>query len=766
MSSIIRFEVISGAYNDSPLCYLLQIDEFKFLLDCGWDENFSLDIVEEYKKHIRGVDAVLISHPDLRHMGALPYLVGKCGLSCPIYATVPVYKMGQMFMYDVFLSRSNTEDFDLFSLDDIDAAFDKMTHLKYSQTVHLKGNGQGLQITPLPAGHLIGGAIWRILKEGEEEIIYAVDYNHHKERHLNGCILDTVSKPTIFITDSFNFSYNQSKRRLRDEKLLENILKTLRNDGNVLICTDTAGRVLEIAHFLDQLWKNENSGLFSYTIALLNHVSISVIEFAKSQVEWMNDKIVQSFEVGRYNPFDFKHIKLCRSISELNRLNTPSKNKLVLASTPDLECGFSRQLFTEWCENPKNTIIFTSRSSANTLAHDLILNPNKSDLVLNIKKKVRLEGQELEDYYIEQRERELEKEEQLKKSKELESIDIDESSSSEEEEEDEVPEPASLVVANGANPTTPIDNKHDLLRMNSAKKRFFKHSKKTFPMFPFKEKLIKWDDYGEIIRMEDYCLATDAKNADNKVYDEDGNVLAEVPAVEAAVPEKLDIPMKTVVDTVHLNIKAKLIFIDFEGLSDGDSVKKILANIKPRNLIIVHGDEKPTKDMKDYCDKQQIVPSDRIFAPRIGETVDATLDTQLYHIKLKDELVSSLNFQKVREYELAWIDGIIKPRNISNELNEMTHMSASLDSGFVLQPLTKERNKQHKAIFVNEPKLSDLKLIFIQRMIQAEFSGGVLVCNGKIALKKNESGKIILEGVLSDDYFKVREILYEQYAII
>ena len=105
--------------------------------------------------------------------------------------------------------------------------------------------------------------------------------------------------------------------------------------------------------------------------------------------------------------------------------------------------------------------------------------------------------------------------------------------------------------------------------------------------------------------------------------------------------------------------------------------------------------------------------------------------------------MSSLNFQKIREYELAWIDGIIKPRNISNELNEMTHMSASLDSGFVLQPLAKERNKQHKAIFVNEPKLSDLKQIFIQRMIQAEFTGGVLVCNGKIALKKVRKLKAI-----------------------
>lgn len=44
---------------------------------------------------------MLLSYPDPLHLGALPYLVGKLGLNCPIYATIPVYKMGQMFMYDV-----------------------------------------------------------------------------------------------------------------------------------------------------------------------------------------------------------------------------------------------------------------------------------------------------------------------------------------------------------------------------------------------------------------------------------------------------------------------------------------------------------------------------------------------------------------------------------------------------------------------------------------------------------------------------------------
>lgn len=44
------------------------------------------------------------------------------------------------------------------------------------------GKGHGLTITPYAAGHMVGGTMWKIVKDGEEEIIYAVDYNHKKER--------------------------------------------------------------------------------------------------------------------------------------------------------------------------------------------------------------------------------------------------------------------------------------------------------------------------------------------------------------------------------------------------------------------------------------------------------------------------------------------------------------------------------------------------------------------------------------------------------
>ena len=139
MTSIIKFCALSGALDDSPHSYLLKVDDFTFLLDCGWDEKCTDGFISELKKHVSKIDAVLLTYPDQLHLGALPYAVGKLGLTCPIYCTVPVYKMGQMFMYDWYQSRYDMEDFDLFNLDDVDNTFDKVIQLKYSQSVPLQG---------------------------------------------------------------------------------------------------------------------------------------------------------------------------------------------------------------------------------------------------------------------------------------------------------------------------------------------------------------------------------------------------------------------------------------------------------------------------------------------------------------------------------------------------------------------------------------------------------------------------------------------------
>ncbi|XP_053658956.1 probable cleavage and polyadenylation specificity factor subunit 2 [Anopheles marshallii] len=741
MTSIIKMHAISGAMDESPPCYILQVDDVRILLDCGWDEKFDQGFIKEIKKYVHTIDAVLLSYPDGSHLGALPYLVGKLGLNCPIYATIPVYKMGQMFMYDMFMSHYNMHDFDLFSLDDVDAAFDKIVQLKYNQSVAMKGKGYGITITPLPAGHLIGGTIWKIVKVGEEDIVYATDFNHKKERHLNGCELEKLQRPSLLITDAYNARYQQARRRARDEKFMTNILQTLRNNGNVLVTVDTAGRVLELAHMLDQLWKNKESGLMAYSLALLNNVSYNVVEFAKSQIEWMSDKLMKSFEGARNNPFTFKHLRLCHTMADLAKVPSP---KVVLASSSDMESGFSRELFIQWAPNASNSIIITSRSSPGTLARDLIDNGgNGRKIEMDIRRRVELEGAELEEYMRTEGE---------KLSRSIKKRDLDESSSDSDDE-------LEMNIITG---------KHDIVVRPEGRSHtgFFKSSKKSYAMFPFHEEKIKFDEYGEIIQPDDYRMV-DLGPETNGNDDNKENAGIKTEDIKKEKDEEvtvLDKPTKCVQARKPIEVNAQVQFIDFEGRSDGESLLKILSQLRPRRVVVVRGSSTNTTHIAEHC--QQNIGA-RVFTPNRGEIIDATTETHIYQVRLTEALVSQLEFQKGKDAEVAWVDAQIVIRNKRIDTVAEKDATAGVPQILTLEPLSQDDLPPHNPVFINELKLIDFKQILMKSNIASEFSGGVLWCsNGTIALRRVDTGRVTIEGCISEDYYKIRELLYEQYAII
>lgn len=96
----------------------------------------------------------------------------------------------------------------------------------------------------------------------------------------------------------------------------------------------------------------------------------------------MSDKLLRCFEDKRNNPFQFRHLSLCHSLSDLARVPSP---KVVLASQPDLECGFSRDLFIQWCQDSKNSIILTYRTTPGTLARFLIDNPSEKVIDIEVR---------------------------------------------------------------------------------------------------------------------------------------------------------------------------------------------------------------------------------------------------------------------------------------------------------------------------------------------------------------------------------------------
>jgi len=438
-----------------PLCYLLQIDQTNILLDCGWDDRFDqTEYVKELEKIAPTLDCVLISHCTQRHVGAVPLLFServKCNPNCKIYASIPTHKLGQMLCYDIALGYSEFrgefgEDVG-YSLDDVDLAFSKFVPVKYQQHSRVSvsresaggvvnesdaGNNSknsggatnsDIVVEAINAGHTLGGSCWRISKDAED-IVYAVDYNMRKERHLAGTSLaETVHRPSVLITDCRNVDRKapESRLQVRDLPLVDCVLKHARMEGNVVICCDAVGRTLELALLLEETWKNQNLG--SYQLVLFNNVAANALEFARSHLEWMNEDVGLKFDSTRQNVFDVKRLFPCHSYEDFTRL--PPGPKVVLASLASLEGGFARKLFVEWAWDAKNCFIWPDEIGRQVgLAREIVekcskggakttsSKTKKKDVIMKVElaRRESLSGKELEAWEHEQEEKRLEAE--------------------------------------------------------------------------------------------------------------------------------------------------------------------------------------------------------------------------------------------------------------------------------------------------------------------------------------------------------------------
>merc|ERR1712025_912190 len=405
-----------------------------------------------------------------------------------------------------------------------------------------------------------------------------------------------------------------------------------------------------------------------------------------------------------------------------------------------------------WCSNPKNSVILTSRSSPGTLGRDLIVNGGDRTIPIEVRRRIKLTGQELEQF------RAKEKSSSSKHHSSLVEEALDDESDSDTEME---------VVTKAGEPKTKV--KHDIvMKADSAKKQtgFFKSNKSKYPMFPFVEEKIKYDDYGEIIRIEDFLMDT-AETVDNipEVADD----------YEEELPDKEEVPTKCVSAVQSFQINCGIQYIDFEGRTDGESIMKLTAQLKPRRVILVRGAEENIKALKDFC-VEVIGGAENVFVPKNGEVVDVTTERFIYQVRLRDELFSTLKFSKAKDGHLAWVDGIIKMTDDDKvdivskgeEENKEDTVEKSQPAIPVLVPLPEDKAVGHSTNFVNELKLSDFKLVLTKNGIPSEFQQGNLLCGHSynVQLRRHDSGRVMIEGCLSNEYYTIRDLLYQQYAIV
>ncbi|MCL4123063.1 UNVERIFIED_CONTAM: hypothetical protein GTU68_046074, partial [Idotea baltica] len=278
---------------------------------------------------------------------------------------------------------------------------------------------------------------------------------------------------------------------------------------------------------------------------------------------------------------------------------------------------------------------------------------------------------------------------------------------------------------------------------------------------------IRTDDYGEFINPEDF---------ENETLDENKeNIQTQIKNFrDEEIVELEEAPTKCISQTVTVRLAAQIVFIDFEGRSDGESVLKILESIHPGRIILVRG---VRTDLQAFAQNLRTITKAKVFTPKLGEIVDASLETHIYQVRLSEALVSSLLLQPAsggKEVEVAWLDGRVtyeqeKLLAMEEDVEQVMPNDIAPDKPTIptLTQIPMEEASFHDPVFINEMRLSDFKQVLSRAGIESEFNAGILWCaNGTIALRRQETGTVAIEGCLSEDYFEIKDLLYSQYAIL
>ncbi len=430
----IRATPLYGGQSDTGVCILLEIGGARILLDCGASAPLDHEYLQKLSQDLvaaGGVDAVILSHADFHHVGALPIVMGRNGLqNTPIICTLPVSKFAPILLYDYLLNQKMEGESNIvkYEFDDIDHAFSNVLTVKYSQSINLpetrdvEAEGtpkrQPISISALSSGRTIGGAIWRI-RCGPAEVLYAMDINLRKEILLDGVSLDLLpTAPALMITDGACVSRNPLRRKKEKDEtqaMISMIMETMRAGGNVLIPCETAGRALELLQILGKYWADHKLGI--YHLVFLSHMARNVPEYCRSQLEWVSDSLTRAFYNGRPNPFDLPYVKYLTNVRALEKdYHGP---KVVIATDASLSYGLAKELLCKWGGDPRCKILFVDQSDAGSLAADLRQLSLSPPIIttIHIPVRVDLTGQELAEYKAKQEEQKRLQEEEAARKK-------------------------------------------------------------------------------------------------------------------------------------------------------------------------------------------------------------------------------------------------------------------------------------------------------------------------------------------------------------
>ncbi|RDD52588.1 beta-CASP ribonuclease aCPSF1 [Nanoarchaeota archaeon NZ13-N] len=379
-----RIIFLGGTREVGRSCILLKTDESSVLLDCGvgmdvGTEKYPAINIEDF--NILDLDAAIITHAHLDHIGFIPYLF-RLGWKGPVYLTEPTRDIGSLSMLDYVKISKMQGKKSLYEAKDIKEFLKHTYTLGYREVTDITPD---IKICLYDAGHVIGSSMVHINIENKHNILYTGDFKYMPTKLLNKPKTLFQRLETLIIESTYGGNNDYHPPREETEKMfIKDIKDVLKDNGKVLIPVLSVGRAQDILlTLIENIENGELPRVNIYTEGILWETSMIHTAYP----EFLSD-YVRTMILGGENLFEKEYIVKVNP-KERDQIIESKEPYIVVSTSGMMQGGPILEYFKRLANDERNLLAFVSYQAQGTLGRR-ILDGEKSFIIDSEKIEVKI----------------------------------------------------------------------------------------------------------------------------------------------------------------------------------------------------------------------------------------------------------------------------------------------------------------------------------------------------------------------------------------
>lgn len=319
--------------------HLVEAAGKRVLLDCGMCQGsaeMEARNADPFPFDVASLDALVISHAHIDHIGRIPLLV-KRGFRGPIIAQRATADLMPIMLLDsAALAESDAERFNrkrahgeaemqpLYTRDDVAEAMAQVHALPYDAREAII---EGVEIAFRDAGHILGSAIVELWADSRK-LVFSGDIGPKGTPILRDPT--PVREADLLLMES-TYGDRNHKDRAETIRELGGILdRAWRDGGNVLVPAFAVGRSQELLYWFARHW--DEWKLSRWQVFLDSPMAGKVVQVYGRHHE-LFDEEAQAVWRGQPNPFRLPNLRITASTEESMSINRFERGAIIIAGS-------------------------------------------------------------------------------------------------------------------------------------------------------------------------------------------------------------------------------------------------------------------------------------------------------------------------------------------------------------------------------------------------------------------------------------------------